>query len=143
MDVTRLTLGERVVLVAGLVLIIDLLFLPWHDIDIGGLEIAGLDTTRSGVQSPNGGYGVIALLLALVMVGQIVASKLMSASLPNPPVPWSQIHLIASAIVLVALVVKLFAETDYLGFGAYLGLLLAAALAFGAYTIKQDTVRQV
>ena len=31
----RLSQGERIVLVAGLLLIVDLLFLPWHDIDLG------------------------------------------------------------------------------------------------------------
>lgn len=137
MNLTKLTLGERIVLAVGALLIVDLLFLPWYSVDFGGL-ITGIDTTRTAVQSPNSGYGLIALIVTVVMVGQIVASKLMSARLPDPPIPWSQIHLIAAALVLGVLVGKLIAETDFLGFGAYLGLALGAALAFGGYTIMQE-----
>ena len=53
MDLSRLSQGERIVLVAGVLLIIDLLFLPWHSIDIGGAaEALGVDTTRAGCSRP-------------------------------------------------------------------------------------------
>jgi hypothetical protein len=131
MDISKLSQGERIVLVAGVLLIIDLLFLPWHSIDLGGLNVPGVDLTRSGVQSPNGGYGVVALLLAIVMVAQIVATKLASASLPSPPVPWSQVHFIAGIAVAALLVLKLVVETESLGVGSYRGILLGLAVAYG------------
>jgi hypothetical protein len=137
MDLSRLTQGERIVLAAGVLLIIDLLFLPWHSIDLG-VEIPGLDTTRSGVQSPNGGYGVLALLLTIIMVAQIIAAKLAGASLPEPPIPWSQIHVIAGTTVAILLVIKLVRETDSLGFGCYLGVLLGIVLAYGAYALRRE-----
>ena len=144
MDLSRLSQGERIVLAAGVLLIIDLLFLPWHSIDLGGLgDGLGIDTTRSGVQSPNAFYGIVALILALVMVIQIVVDKLTSAVLPNPPVPWGQVHLIAGIAVAVLLVIKLIAETDFLGFGAYLGVLLGLTVAFGGYSISQEHGRLV
>lgn len=142
MNLTKLTLGERIVLAVGTLLIVDLLFLPWYDVDFGGL-VTGVDTTRSGVESPNSGYGVIAVIVTLVMVGQIVASRLLSARLPAPPIPWSQVHLIAAAFVLGLLVGKLVAETDFLGFGAYIGLALGVALVFGAYSMRQEAVVRV
>ena len=137
MDLSKLSQGERIVLVAGVLLIIDLLFLPWHSIDLG-VSIPGVDLTRSGVQSPNGGYGVLALLLTIVMVGQIIAAKIAGANLPSPPVPWSQVHAVAGAAVAILLVLKLVVETDSLGFGAYLGVLLGLAVAYGGYAIKQQ-----
>jgi hypothetical protein len=137
MDFSRLTQGERIVLVAGVLLIIDLLLLPWHSIDLG-VEIPGVDLTRSGVQSPNGGYGVLALLLTIVMVAQIIAAKLAGANLPEPPVAWSQIHVIAGSTVAILLVLKLVIETDSLGFGAYLGVLLGIAVAYGAYALRRE-----
>jgi hypothetical protein len=137
MDLSRLTQGERIVLLAGVVLIVDLLFLPWHSIDLG-VEIPGLDTTRSGVQSPNGGYGVLALLLTIIMVAQIIAAKLAGANLPDPPVPWSQVHVIAGSTVAILLIIKLVRETDSLGFGAYLGVLLGIVLAYGAYAFRRE-----
>jgi hypothetical protein len=137
MDLSKLTQGERIVLIAGVLLILDLLFAPWHKIDLGA-TIPGVDLTRSGVQSPHSGYGVIALLLVIVMVGQIVATKFASATLPSPPVPWSQVHLILGAAVAALLLLKLVVETDFLGFGAYVGVALGLAVAFGAYTMQRE-----
>ena len=137
MDFSRLTQGERIVLVAGIVLIVDLLLFPWHSIDLG-VEIPGLDTTLTAVQSPNGAYGVLALVLTIIMVAQIVAAKLAGASLPEPPIPWSQIHVIAGTTVAILLVIKLVRETDSLGFGCYLGVLLGIVLAYGAYALRRE-----
>ncbi|MEA2717959.1 MAG: hypothetical protein QOI56_1698 [Actinomycetota bacterium] len=135
MDFNKLTQGERIVLIAGVLLIIDLLVLPWHKISLGGL----IDVNRTGVQSPNAFYGVLALLLTLVMVGVIIASKLAGAKLPDLPVTWGQVHLIAGILVFALLLLKLIVETNFLGFGAYLGLLLGAAVAFGGFSINKET----
>ena len=137
MDFKKITQGERIVLIVGVLLIIDLLFFPWHKIDLGG-GLVGVDVTRTGIQSPNSFYGVIALLITVVMVGQIIAAKLANATLPAMPVSWGQVHLIAGIVVLVVLLIKLIVETDFLGFGAYLGILLAAALAFGGFTVNKE-----
>ncbi len=135
MDFKKLTQGERIVLIAGLLLIIDLLFLPWHNIELGGL----VDVNRTAVQSPNAFYGVIALLLAIVMVGQIVATKVANAKLPDLPIGWGQVHMIAGIAVFALLLIKLVVETNFLGFGAYLGLLLGAAVAFGGFSINKES----
>ena len=139
MDLSKLTQGERIVLIAGAILIIDLLFLPWYSVKLpGGLSIPGVDLTRSGVQSPNSVYGVIALLLTVVIVGQIAAAKLASASLPDPPIPWSQIHASIGISVAILLVLKLAVETDSLGYGSFLGVLLGIGVAYGGYQIKGE-----
>ena len=136
MDFNKLSKGERIVLVSGVLLVIDLLFLPWHRIKISAILNVGV--SRTGVQSPNSGYGILALLITLVMIAQIVAARFTSAKLPKPPVPWGQVHLFAGIAVLALLVIKLLVETDFLGFGCYLGIILAAALAFGGFTISKE-----
>jgi hypothetical protein len=139
MDLSKLTKGEKIVLGAGLVLIIDLLFLPWHHVSIGsGLLGLSIKVNRTAIQSPNGLWGWLAVLVAIVMVAQIVAAKFTSAKLPTPPIPWSRVHLIAGVAVIALLVIKLFAETSFLGFGAFLGLALGAAVAFGGFTISKE-----
>lgn len=139
MDLSKLTKGDRIVLVAGLVLIIDLLFLPWHKIEIGsGLLGVDLSVKRTGVQSPNAFYGILALIIAIVMVGQIVLAKFTTAKLPTLPMPWPRVHLIAGGVAAALLLIKLLAETNFLAFGAYLGIICGAALAFGGFTISKE-----
>ncbi len=137
MDLNKLTRGDKIVLGTGLLLVLDLLAFPWHKITVANL----LSVSRTGVQSPNSVYGVLALLLAIVMVAQVVASKLTSAKLPEIPLPWGQVHLIAGAAAFALLLLKLLVETDFLGFGAFLGVILAAGLAFGGFTISQEARR--
>ena len=129
--------GERTVVVAGLLLIADLLFLPWHAVDLGGLDV-DIDTTRSGVQEPYGGYGVAAVVLTAVMIVQIALVRLLGVRLPDPPVPWSQIHLILGIFVAVVLVIKLVRETEFLGYGAYSAILAGILVAYGGYRIASE-----
>jgi hypothetical protein len=136
MDFKKLTQGERITVIAGLILIIDLLFLPWHKVStvVFGQTISG---TASAIESPNGFYGVLALILTIVLVGVILA-RLGGVKLPDLPAPLGQIIMIVGIVIFVLLLIKLLAETDFLGFGAYLGILLGAAVAFGAYSINKE-----
>lgn len=134
----ELSAGERIVLVAGLLLIADLLFVPWHSVDVGDLDIV-FDGTRTGVEDPNGAYGVVAAVLAAIMVVQIVIARLTPIRLPDPPfLPWPHVHLIAGIFVFVVLAIKLARETELLGFGSYSGVLAGLLVANGGYRIAQQ-----
>jgi len=138
MRLDRLTQGERIVLVAGVLLIIDLLFVPWHSVDLGG-DLEGLiDTTLTGVQAPYAAYGIAAVVLTAVMIVQIVLARVLSVRLPEPPVPWSQIHLVLGIFVAVMLGIKLVRLTDSLGYGAYSGVLAGILVAYGAWSISRE-----
>lgn len=142
MDLSKLTRGEKIILATGVLLIIDLVALPWHHVSLGRLsELTGVSVNRTAIQSPHGVYGWLALLLALVMVAQIVVARFTTAKLPEIPVPWAQVHLVAGVVTLALLLLKLVVETNYLGFGCFLGLLLAAGLAFGGFTVSQEARR--
>lgn len=136
----RLSQGERIVLIGGLLLIADLLFVPWHSVDLGGLDIA-FDTTRTGVESPNGGYGVAAVIFTVVMILQILVARLATARLPAMPLPWGQLQLFAGIFVAVLLVIKLLRETELLGFGSYSGVLAGLLVAYGGYLISREPER--
>ena len=135
--VATLSQGERIVLLAGLALIADLVLLPWHNVDLGGLDSV-IDTTLTGVQEPYAGYGIAAVVLTVAMVAQIALARLLAVRLPEPPVPWSQIHLILGIFVAVMLVIKLVRLTDSLGFGAYSAILAGILVAYGGYRIAQE-----
>ena len=137
MRLAKLSQGERIVLVGGLALIVDLLFVPWHSVDLGGLEIP-FDTTRTAVEEPYPGYGIAAVVLAAVMVAQIVLARLLSMRLPGPRLPWAQLHLVVGVFVAVVLAIKLFRETEFLGYGAYSGMLAGILVAYGGLRISQE-----
>jgi hypothetical protein len=129
MDLDKLTLSDKIIAATGIVLIIDLLFLPWHSVDIGIVSF-----TRSGVESPNAFWGVLALLLTIAVVAVTLVRALKpETKLPDLPVSWDRAIFFGTAAVLVLLFLKLVMETDSLGFGAWLGILLAAGLTYGGY----------
>jgi len=134
----RLSQGERIVLVAGLLLIADLLFLPWYDIKLPDALEAQIDTTRAAVEQPYAGYGIAAVVLTALMIAQIVVAKVLAARLPDPPVPWSQIQLILGTFVAVVVVIKLVRLTDSLGYGAYSAILAGILVAYGGYRIASE-----
>jgi hypothetical protein len=49
--------------------------------------------------------------------------------------------MIGGLVVVGLLVLKLLLQTSFLGFGAYLAILIAAGLALGGYTVNQESSR--
>lgn len=133
MDLSKLTQGEKVVGAAGVLLLIDLLFLPWHSIDLGILSV-----TRSAVESPNGFWGILALLVTVAMVAVVVVTRFTTTRLPDLPVPLGQAIFIGGLTVAGLLLLKLVVETEALGFGAWFGILLGGAMAYGGYLMRQE-----
>ena len=134
------TRGERIVLVAGVLLVVDLLVAPWHHVSLDpqleqfGIQVPSLTYDRRAIQDPQSFLGRAALILAAAMVLQVAAAKLI------PRVPrWEQIHLVAGPVVLGLLVAKLIANNDFLGVGAWAGLALGALLAYGGFLLSQET----
>lgn len=139
MDLKKLSLGERILAGAGIALVIDLLFLPWHHIKVGVRGIALVEANRSGIESPNAFLGVLALLVAAALVAHVILSEYTSVKLPTLPVSWGRADLIGGVAVAAILLLKLVLETDFLGFGAWLGLVLGAAMAYGGVRRYQET----
>jgi hypothetical protein len=137
MDLDKLSLSDKIIAGTGIVLIINLLFLPWHSVDLGFRTY-----TRTAVQSPNSGWGVIALLLTIAVVAVTLLRVLKpDTTLPDLPVSWDRAVFFGTVAVAVVLLLKLIMETDFLGFGAWLGILLAAGMAYGGYLKFQDDTK--
>jgi hypothetical protein len=134
------TRGEALVVAAGALLVLDLLLAPWHRfaIDVNleqfGVELPSFRLDRHGVQNPQAFFGIASAVIATLMAIHIVATKLV------PTVPrFEQLHLVAGAVVLGLVVAKLLANNDFLGIGAWLGIALAAVLAYGGFLLSQET----
>ncbi|MBA2283690.1 MAG: hypothetical protein M3527_04395 [Actinomycetota bacterium] len=147
MDLNKLTLGDKIVAATGIVLLITLVVLPWHSIDLceglgdtGGLGIS-CSFKRTAIQSPNGFFGLLALLLTIAIVAAVLIRKLTTTDLPTLPVGWGKAIFFGSLAALALLLLKLVIETTALGFGSYLAILLAAGMAYGGFLLsKEDDV---
>ena len=133
-DLNKLTPGEKVVVIAGALLVIDLLFLPWHDFGNQFIRI-----TRTGTQTPNSFWGVMALVVTAAMVALVVVSRFTTAKTPQLPVPTGQAMFVAGIVVAALLFLKIAVETSSLGIGAWLGLLLGGAVAYGGSLMRKES----
>lgn len=130
MDMSNLTLSQKIMLPTGALLVIVLLVAPWHNIDLGFIS-----ESRQAIQSPNALWGVLALLLTLAVLVVGVMRAFGLGSLPETlnGQSWERIMFITAAVVFAFLVLKLVVETDFLGWGAYVAIILAAGQAYGAF----------
>jgi len=138
MDLKKLSLGARIMSLAGVLLLLDVLVLPWHRISIGFGGLGSITASRTGIQSPNGFVGLLIALVALAVVVRVVLSEFTSVELPALPVSWEQADLIAGAAAAALVLLKLVLETSYLSVGAWLAVPLAGGLAYGGYLRSQE-----
>jgi hypothetical protein len=132
-DFSKMRVPDWILGGCALVLLIDLLFFPWHSVDLGPFG----DYTRSGLESPNAFWGILAFIVALAVLAVVIVGRLTTAKLPEIPISWADATFYAAIATLVLLLIKLIAETDSLGFGAWLGILLAAGMVYGGFATKQ------
>src|SRR5207302_7781554 len=95
-------------------------------------------------------WSALGVLVGVVMVVQIFLARFSSASMPTPPVPWGQVHLILGAVA-VGLILLQYIVGDRIKappigpgipslsfelqpkFGIFLGSLVAVGLAYGGF----------
>ena len=131
------TVGEKIILVAGIILFIDGFF-HWYSVDLG--PVFGT-VGRNGWQSPGTFWSVVAILIGIVMVVQIVLSRLGAVEMPDKVgnLAWSTIHLILGGVALLFVIIKLLNHSGDLAFGYWLGLICAIGLAAGGFLFARDT----
>ena len=132
----ELSLGEKLIGGGGILMLIAS-FLPWYSIDLG---IAGFDSiNRNGWQSPGAIWSILAVLIGVVMAVAAVAPKLANMRLPDlGSITWGQALLALGALTVLLIFLKLIAESSYLSFGFFLGIIAAIALAAGGYLMYTE-----
>ena len=130
---SRLSRGERFVVVAGGLLLLALAFFPWHRSVV--LALLYGDGTRTALQSPNALPGTVAFLLAVGMVAQVLMARYSSQRV-NPVLV--RLQPVAGMAVVALLAWKLADDTADLSTGAYIGIPLAAVLAYGALVLAKE-----
>ena len=130
---SRLSRGERFVVVAGGLLLLALAFFPWHRSVV--LALVYGDGTRTALQSPNALPGTVAFLLAVGMVAQVLMTRYSSQRV-NPALV--RLQPVAGMAIVALLAWKLADDTADLSTGAYIGIPLAAVLAYGALVLARE-----
>ncbi len=146
MDLKKLTRGDWVVGVSGVLLLI-FSFLPWFDYELEGFEGAG------SMRDTNGWdfflFGIIPAFIGLAMIALIAVSRFTTTEMPKVgSLSWGQIHLILGAIaaVLVLLLLLIGDDENVLGLevdgdrqvGLYLALVAALGLVAGGLLKMRD-----
>jgi hypothetical protein len=127
--------GMQIMLVAGVLLFIDL-FLPWQSYTgpfKEEIEALGGDTSFTAF---HGFGGWVLALLTLVLLAWIVA-RLAAVEIPIPVSAAMTAAVLAFLIFAFALLKNL--VDDYSAWGSYLGIVLAALVAVGAWMQIQES----
>lgn len=139
-----LSIGEKIILIAGVVLFIDA-FLPWYSASecaqIGDVKVCA-SGSASGWGAPGAIWSILAILVGLAMAGAVVLKNFTEAVIPDNVggFSWPKILLGGGVAALVLVVIKLLNESSSLGFGFYLGIIAAAALAAaGGLMYREET----
>lgn len=133
MDLNNLSLGQKILGGCGIAVLLFMLVLDWHSVDIpfgGSIGIKAMSSDGEAI----GILGILAFLVMLAVVGTLIA-KIAGADLPELPVPWNAAWFYGAAGTLGLLLLKLIFKWEFIAFGAYLIVLLAAGATYGGFLI--------
>jgi len=136
-DLNKLSTADKVI-GASAILFLLALFMPWYG--LAGGSNNGWDYFLTGI---------LPLLIAAAMVAVIAIQRFTTTELPKPPIPWSQIHLIAGVVIVVLLLLRVLVTSDVevLGesfeldreYGLWIALIAAIGLGVGGYLKNQES----
>jgi hypothetical protein len=119
----------RLVVISGVLLMATLFFAPWYD---RTFAIGIYEVTRTAVEPPQGWTAVLAWLTTLALLIEVVVTRISTTGLPEVAVPWVRIQLVQAVVVFVLVLLKVIV-TKYYAWGAWLGLVVAGAFAYGVW----------
>jgi hypothetical protein len=145
MDTSRLTTGDMIAGVGGVVLLISL-FLPWYGVDV---NVGGVSASESvNAWEAMGFIDILLFLVALVAIGVPVARA--TGSLPEE-VPGSLLILVAGGLGVLLVLFRLIdipgsdvpsvaeSSVDFgRKIGVFLGLIATAGIAYGGWRANAE-----
>jgi hypothetical protein len=126
MDLSRLTLGSKVVIGLGVLMLIDS-FLHWQEVSLGPIS--------AGVSMWHGLGVLVGLLLLAILVWE--AAQLAGIKIALGPLSSSMVTIALSALLVLFTLIKVLAN-DFVAVWAWIGLVLAAGMAVGAWLSMQS-----
>jgi hypothetical protein len=132
MNLENVNRDDWIVAGLALLLIVDLLFLPWFSISANAGPIS-LSVSFTATEAPDGWLGVLAVLAALALIADLAIERL-APQTQLPAIQGSRgttrLVLAALAAGFVALKFLFHIHFSLFGFGFYAAVVLAAALVY-------------
>ena len=129
MDLKKLTPGEMVTAVSGVLLLI-FSFFTWYGFDLGPFG----DISQNAWQRPGAFWSIIAVLLGVILAAHVIVEKVGGMDLPERlgSVGWGVMHLAGGAIAFIFVIIKAISN-DGLDrkIGLWVGLLCSLGLLVG------------
>jgi len=129
MDLSKLKNGQKIVLGAGILLIINL-FLPWYRVDFGiaSASANAFDTFLAWFGS------FLAIAAAVIIALKVFANMKINAG----PLKAEHLAFGLAALGFLFIFLRLVTEFDFAFIGIWFGLILSAILAFGAFLAMKE-----
>ena len=145
-DVSRMSTAEKL-LAGGGILFLIFSFFPWQRfcVELGALEDIVGDVDNCGSASMWAGHGqIFGILAGLLAIALVVASVLsmtggMRTMNMGTMTPDRLLAFLGLGVVLFGLLKFLFVVTNFVGWAAFVGLVLLAAIGYGAWQKLQES----
>jgi hypothetical protein len=151
---SALSTGEKLILIGSVVFALSALILPWIKVSAKAVAgFAGSSATKTAVGEPGAIWGWLALLVAIILAG-IVIARIMDMQLPAlpPQYSWGQVFAAGGGALVVLTLLKAWRiqaldvsgglGVDVLdksfGFGFFIGILAALAVGAGGYMMYTE-----
>ncbi|MDJ0924863.1 MAG: hypothetical protein QNJ77_09890 [Acidimicrobiia bacterium] len=130
MDLSKLSRNQQIALGGGILAIISL-FLPWY-----GFSFAGIGANIQAFDSGFFAWAGVLLAIAGAVVIALKAFDVANAKAGN--LEAEQLALILGGLGVIFILLRWITETSLVKFGLFVGLIAAAAVAYGAYGTMKD-----
>jgi hypothetical protein len=129
--VENLSNGQKIALGGGLLLLISS-FLPWYGVSLGGFGGVSINAWNAGFFA---WAGVLVGVAGAVLIGlKAFQGNAVSAG----GFATEQLAVILAGIGVVLVVLRLVTESSFLKYGIFVGLVAAAATAYGAFMAMRE-----
>jgi hypothetical protein len=129
MDLSKIKNGQKIVLVAGIVLIINL-FLPWWRVDLG--IVSGSANAFDAFLAWFGSF--LAIAAAVIIALKVFSSVKVNAG----PLKAEHIAFALGVLGFIFILIEMFVDNDFMFIGIWIGLIASAALAFGTFLAMKE-----
>jgi hypothetical protein len=128
-DLSKLSREDWMVGGGAFLLIIDLLFLPWHSV-----SAFGVSADFSGTDAPGSIWGVLALIVTIVVLVDLALARFSPATqMPTTQLGRDMTRTAAAGLALLLVLIKLIDNTSFLAYGTWVGIVLAVVVVAGAW----------